>query len=280
MSWSSIAEFESFARAKRARSRLIGAVAGGGFLVMLITSARIGEISPGTLWDGASAAADYIWRMVPSIHASTFGPDVKAWYWGGSTWFSALADTILMAFLSTAIGVVVGAPLSFVASRNLTNGWVYFVVRRTLELIRTVPSLVYAMAFVLAFGLGATAGVLAIALHSASSLGKLFSEVNEAASDRTFEAVRSAGGGWLSVVRFALLPEVAPSYVSYTLLRLEKNIRSATIIGLVGAGGIGQELFVAIRSFQYQDVSAIVLLIIITVIVVDMVCDRIRQSFT
>jgi phosphonate transport system permease protein len=280
MSWSSAAEFETFAKAKRSRRLFVAAAASASFFVLLTISARVGELSLSALLDGTSAAADYIWRMVPSIHVATAGEDVRAWYWGAGRWLSALADTILMAFLSTAIAVAVGAPLSFVASRNLTNGWVYFVVRRTLELIRTVPSLVYAMAFVLAFGLGATAGVLAIALHSASSLGKLFSEVNEAANDKTFEAVRSTGGGWFSVIRFGLLPEVAPSYVSYILLRLEKNIRSATIIGLVGAGGIGQELFVAIRSFQYQDVSAIVLLIIMTVIIVDIVCDHLRKSFT
>jgi phosphonate transport system permease protein len=280
MSWSSLVEFETVTRSKRARELVSVTAAAVVFIALLAVSARIGEVSPQALLDGSSAAADYIGRMMPSLHLNTVGSDLRTWYWSAGTWLNALSDTVLIAFLSTVIGFVIGAPLSFVASRNLTSGWAYFAVRRSLELIRTVPSLVYAMAFVLAFGLGATAGVLAVALHSASSLGKLFSEVNETADSKTFEAVQSAGGGWLSVVRFALLPQVAPAYVSYTLLRFEKNIRSATVIGLVGAGGIGQELFVAIRSFQYQDVSAIVLMIICTVTVVDMTCDHARRLFT
>lgn len=261
-------------RRRRAGLRTVAAVA---FCGCFVLAARLGEVSPSTLAGGLHEAGDYARRMLPEIRPATFGADVAGWYWGWRTWLGALFDTVLIALVSTTLGVAAAVPLGLLASRKLTGGWLCVVVRRSLELVRTVPILVYALAFVLAFGLGSTAGVLAIALHSSSSLGKLFSEVNETVSDKPIEALRSAGGGWAALVRFGVLPQVTLSYVSYVLLRFEKNVRSATVIGFVGAGGIGQELFVAIRSFQYQDVSAIALMIIGSVVLTDLACERLRR---
>jgi phosphonate transport system permease protein len=132
-----------------------------------------------------------------------------------------------------------------------------------------VPGIVFALIFVMAFGLGPMAGVLAIALHTTGALGKLFSEVVENADMRPVEGIRSTGASWLSSMRFAVLPQVIAGYASYTLLRFEINVREASVMGFVGAGGIGQELLVAIRKFYYSDVSAILVMIVVTVFLID-----------
>jgi phosphonate transport system permease protein len=156
---------------------------------------------------------------------------------------------------------------------------VYFLFRRTLEVARAVPELVYALIFVFAFGLGPLPGVLAIAIHTAGALGKLFSEVNENIDSSSVEGVRAAGGNWFQVIRFAVLPQVLPNFASYALLRFEINVRAAAIIGFVGAGGIGQELFFVIRQFIYADVSAIVLMIIVSVCLIDITCEKLRHRW-
>src|SRR6185436_19181647 len=150
------------------------------------------------------------------------------------------------------------------------------VIRRLLEFARTVPGIVFALIFVIAFGLGPMAGVLAIAVHSAGALGKLFSEIVENADMKPVEGVRSTGASWLSCMRFGVLPQVSAGFASYTLLRFEINVREASVMGFVGAGGIGQELLVAVRKFYYYDVSAILLLIIVTVFLIDIGTGWIR----
>ena len=138
-----------------------------------------------------------------------------------------------------------------------------------MEFCRTVPDIVFALIFVIAFGLGPMAGVLAIMIHSVGALGKLYSEIVENIDMKPVEGVRSTGASWLSCIRFAVVPQVAAGFASYTLLRFEINVRGASVMGFVGAGGIGQELVVAIRKFYYSDVSAILLMIIVTVFVID-----------
>jgi phosphonate transport system permease protein len=151
------------------------------------------------------------------------------------------------------------------------------VVRRVLELLRTVPDLVFAMLFVVAFGLGPLPGVLALALHSAGTLGKLFTEMVESIDLRPIEGIRASGGSWLSQVRFGALPQVLSNFASYALLRLEINVRGAAVIGFVGAGGIGEDLLIAIRKFYYQDVSAMLVLIVICVMLLDMISEQLRH---
>lgn len=145
------------------------------------------------------------------------------------------------------------------------------------EFCRTVPELVFALLFVAAFGLGPLAGILAIALHTFGALGKLFTEVIENIDLNPVESIRSCGGRFAAIVRFGALPQVLPNLASYALLRFEINVRASSIIGFVGAGGIGQDLFVAIRKFYYTDVSAILVLIILTVALIDLVTERIRH---
>src|SRR6202040_1338037 len=136
---------------------------------------------------------------------------------------------------------------------------------------------VFALIFVAAFGLGALPGVLAMTLHTSGALGKLFTEVVENIDMGPVEGVAQAGGSWLAQVRFAVTPQVLSNLVSYTLLRFEVNVRGATVIGFVGAGGIGQDLITAIRKFYYSDVSAMLLMIIAGVMVIDMLPPRLRH---
>ena len=133
-----------------------------------------------------------------------------------------------------------------------------------------------AMIFVFSFGLGPLPGVLAIAVHSMGALGKLFAEINDNVDLRPVEGVRAAGANWYQMLRYAVVPQVLPGFLSYTLLRFEINVRAASVIGFVGAGGIGQELMFVIRQFVYTDISAIVLLLIVLVALIDMGCEQLR----
>jgi phosphonate transport system permease protein len=153
-------------------------------------------------------------------------------------------------------------------------------VRRGLEALRTVPEIVYALIFVWAFGVGALAGILAIMVHTIGAMGKLFSEVIENADMRPWDAVRAAGGTWVHGCRFAILPQVAPNLISYALLRFEINVRGASVIGFVGAGGIGQEIYTVIASNYYEEISAIVLMVILTVTMIDLLSERLRLRIT
>ncbi len=152
----------------------------------------------------------------------------------------------------------------------------HFIFRRVLELFRSVPDIVYALILVWTFGVGPLAGILAIALHTVGALGKLFAEVVENADMRPWEAVRAAGGIWAHAVRFAILPQVLPNFLSYVLLRFEINVRGATVIGFVGAGGIGQELYSVISFNYYQEIGAVIVLIILAVSLIDLTSERLR----
>jgi phosphonate transport system permease protein len=174
--------------------------------------------------------------------------------------------------------VLIAVYLSFLAAANLcTVKWLVFTVRRFLEFCRTVPEIVFALIFIVAFGLGPVPGVLAIAIHTIGAMGKLFSEVNENASLKPVEGIVSTGGGWHAGMIFGILPQVLPNYISYALLRFEINIRGAAVMGFVGAGGIGQELVTAIRQFYYADISAILIMIIATVMIVDILTEKLRH---
>jgi phosphonate transport system permease protein len=183
-----------------------------------------------------------------------------------------------MAWLATLMGSVGALLLCFFASRNLTPDKLsYSVVKRLFEFCRTVPDLVFALIFVFAFGLGPLPGILAIAIHSFGANGKLFADANENVDMRPVDGLRAAGANWAQAMRYGVLPQVLPNYASYALWRFELNVRSATVMGFVGAGGIGIELIVAVRSLYYEDISAILILIVATVSLVDILCERLRH---
>jgi len=222
---------------------------------------------------------NYIKKTIPSIRAEHMGYDVLTWYHKGGIWLGGMLDSILVAYLATLLSTVAAFFLSFPASRNLMkNSVIYFIVRRYLDFCRGVPELVWALIFLVAYNIGPLPGIMAIFMHSTGSLGKLFSEVNENINMEDIEGIRSTGGNWFQCIRYGVVPQVLPNFTSYTLLRLEINIRASTILGFVGAGGIGHELLLAIRQFHYTDVSAICLIIILVVMILDYFCEKIRSK--
>jgi phosphonate transport system permease protein len=273
-----LSTFEDRYRSARTVKRVWTGIYGALFLAALTGSVIVSDFNLADLMVGLPKAWNYISGTFPSLTLSNLLGDITDWYWGINYWLRLLVETILMGFVGTALGGIVALFLCFCASRNLVeNTAIYFVSRRLLEFFRTVPELVFALIFVYAFGLGPFAGVLAIAVHTAGSLGKLFAEVNENVDPRPIEGVKSAGGTWPMIMRLAVVPQALPNYASYALLRFEINVRGASALGIVGAGGIGQDLYVAIRQFEYTDISAIMLLLIVTTSIIDMVCETIRH---
>jgi phosphonate transport system permease protein len=201
------------------------------------------------------------------------------WYWDLDKWLGSLLNTLLMAWLATVLGTALGGVFSFFAARNLARRYLtYWVTRRALEIARTVPDIVWALLFVIAFGIGPVAGILAITVHTVGAQGKLFAEVNENISPLPIDGIRAAGGTWFEEIRFAVLPQVLPNYMSYTFWRLELNVRSATIVGFVGAGGIGHDLFTSIQLLYFADAGAILLIIVATIMLIDMLSEAFRHS--
>ena len=260
---------EAYRRAV-ARKRLRLALAAAVFVVALAVAAVGAEVNLRTLFTYFGNFVSYFDRILRLDSGARVWTDFGEWFWGWHKWLRMLGETILASYVGTLIGTVWAFVLNFFAAENTSPvQWLRFIVRRLLEFARTVPSIVFALIFVIAFGLGPMAGVLAIAIHSTGALGKQFSEVVENADMRPVEGVQSTGASWISCMRFAILPQVIAGYASYALLRFEINVREASVMGFVGAGGIGQELVVAIRKFYYSDVSAILLMIVVTVFCID-----------
>lgn len=261
-------------RARRVQTLLFGA------LLVLATAGSlvVGEVSPRNLVEGLPGLVDYVRGTLPTLRPATLGADLAEWYWGLGRWLVMLADTVLIAVMGTLLGAAAALLLCFPASATLApSRLLHFAARRAMEVARTVPELVWALIFVYAFGLGALPGVLAIAVHSMGSLGKLFSEVNDNVERGPLDGVRAAGGSWAQVMRYGVLPQVVPAFLSHGLLRFEINVRASSVVGFVGAGGIGQELYLVVRQFIYVDISAIVLLLVATVALIDIACERIRH---
>ncbi len=264
-------------RAAVARRRL-GSAAGLAALVVLVAvSARTAEIDPRTFWAKLGGFTSYFDRLGTLDSGARVWTDPAEWFWGLGKWSLLLGQTLLMGYVGTLWGAGFAFVLCFLASRTTCRSApLRFAALRFLEFCRTVPVLVFALVFVVAFGLGALPGVLALAVHTAGALGKLFTEVVENADGRPAEGVRASGGNAVAAIRFGVLPQVLASFASYALLRFEINVREATVMGFVGAGGIGEELLIAIRRFYYSDVSAILVLIILTVFALDMATERLR----
>jgi phosphonate transport system permease protein len=260
---------EAYAKAV-ARKRLRLALTSAILFAALVVAAIGAEVNLRTLFTYFGNFISYFDRIMTLEDHTRVWTNPAEWFWGWRKWLKMLAETILISYVGTLIGAVLAFALNFFAAQNTSPGpWLRFAVRRLLEFARTVPGIVFALIFVIAFGLGPMAGVLAIAIHSTGALGKLFSEIVENADMKPVEGVRSTGASWLSCMRFAVLPQVTAGYASYALLRFEINVREASVMGFVGAGGIGQELVVAIRKFYYSDVSAILIMIVVTVFIID-----------
>jgi phosphonate transport system permease protein len=236
------------------------------------------EVSPSAFVDKIGNFTGYFGRILHLDSGAFVLTDTTEWFWGLRRWSRLLLETLLIAYVGTFTGFVFGFIGCFLCSANLVpSAAIRFFVRRFLEICRTVPDIVFALIFVVAFGLGPLAGVLAITIHTSGALGKLYSEVVESIDMSPVEGIGATGGTWFERVRFGVLPQVLSNFVSYALLRLEVNVRGAAVMGFVGAGGIGEELIVAIRKFYYSDVSAILVMLIACVMVIDLVSERLRH---
>ncbi|MCL2714215.1 MAG: phosphonate ABC transporter, permease protein PhnE [Alphaproteobacteria bacterium] len=272
-----LAELHALYRRSAARRRL--ALAGGLtlFTAMLLIAAVGAEVNLTTLYRHFGNFVSYFVRILRLDTGAFVWTDPGEWFWGWRKWLLLLGETLLISYVGTLIGTAFAFALNFLAAKNTApSAGLRFLVRRVLEFARTVPSIVFALIFVIAFGLGPRAGVLAIAIHSAGALGKLFAEIVENVDMKPVEGIRSTGANWMSCMRFAVLPQVIAGYASYALLRFEINVREASVMGFVGAGGIGMELVVAIRKFYYADVSAILVTIIVTVFAIDIATGWLR----
>jgi phosphonate transport system permease protein len=282
---------------RRAKQRITAGYAGI-FAAILVLSVWWTGFSLAELLNGFPQLGGYIVKMfttsagpgsserIPIVTLSHFFGDADTkqslayWFFNFRRFFDLIVETVLMAILATLMGFTLAFALSFPASRNLVHSaWIVWVCRRVMEVLRSIPDLVFALFFVFCYGIGPIAGILAMGLHTAGALGKLFSELNENASTRPIEGMNAVGADWFKMLRYAVVPQVLPGFISYTLLRFEINIRSSAIIGVVGAGGIGSEIKKVINFNQYEDVSAVIIMVVVLVILMDMISGQIRHRF-
>ena len=274
-------------RSKRAMNVLFVAL----FVAALAASIYVSRFYPDRLASGVPRIFEYFGTIMPNLELDKLflprGENGRAvpgsivfWYSDFWTYARLIFETILMALTATIIGAAAAFVLCFPAARNLApNTPIYWLSRRFMEICRGVPEILYALILVFAVGIGPLAGVIAIAIHSAGALGKLFSEVNENASMRPVEGVRGVGGSWFEEMRYGVVPQVLPNFASYTLLRFEINVRASSIVGFVGAGGIGQELNRVISLYSDDRVVAVLLMIVVLVTVIDLASERLRLHF-
>jgi phosphonate transport system permease protein len=227
------------------------------------------EIDTARLLSGVGRLLDFVVLMIPP--APTQGASLAGV-------LRALAETLAIAFLGTLLAAIIAFPIGFLAARNATvNQALRFVTRRGLDGLRGIDALIWALIWVSVVGLGPFAGVLAIMMNDIGTFGKLYSEAIEAADRKPQEGVVASGGSGVQRVRFGIIPEVLPVIAGQTLYFFESNVRSSTIIGIVGAGGVGLVLAEMIRTLEWQAVSMIILLILVMVAVIDLVSGRLRR---
>jgi len=234
-------------------------------LAILILSFRQSEINFAELFGGSRNMSDYI--------ASYFPPDFTDWEY----YLEETLITISMAIWGTLLAVIAGVPLALLASDNICPFWIVQPVRRLLDAMRAINELVFALIFIVAVGFGPFAGVMALFIHTAGTLGKLFSEAVEAIDPGPVEGIRATGASPYQEVLFGVIPQVLPLWVSFTLYRFESNVRSASVIGLIGAGGIGFALSQSFRTFEYQKVCAILIILIVAVGIIDYTTAKLRN---
>ncbi|MGE0850136.1 MAG: phosphonate ABC transporter, permease protein PhnE [Hyphomicrobiaceae bacterium] len=214
------------------------------------------------------------WRNMAEFTSGFLRPDFSDW----TAYAAEMVETVQIAVWGTALAVIFAIPLAILSSANVCPQWIVQPVRRLMDASRAINEIVFALLFVVAVGLGPLAGVLALAVHNIGIIAKLFSEAVEAIDPRPVEGIRATGATGLQEVIFGIVPQVMPLWSSFTLYRFETNVRSATVLGIVGAGGIGHSLYENIRSFHYSETAAIVIIVVVTVMLIDLVSARIRKA--
>lgn len=204
-----------------------------------------------------------------------FPPDFHNW----PTYMEEMWVTIQVAIWGTALAILCAVPFGILCSANVVPWWVYQPMRRLMDAARAINEMVFAMLFVVAVGLGPFAGVLALWVHTTGILAKLFSEAVEAIDPRPVEGIRATGASAIAEVVYGIIPQVLPLWISYSLYRFESNVRSATVLGIVGAGGIGMMLWEYVRGFYYAETAAVLIIIVLSVTLIDLASAQLRKIF-
>jgi phosphonate transport system permease protein len=250
------------------RARAIAIAIGATMVAIYIAALAYFDVPWGRLVPGFRQLVWFVGAMIP--------PDPGGHFW---TYLDALGETLAISLLGTLLGALFALPLGILAARNVVAAALLRLpIKRFFDAVRGIDTLIWALIWINVVGLGPFAGVLAIATSDFGALGKLFAEIIESADAKEQEGVRAAGGRRLAEVRFGLLPQVAPVIAGQILYYIESNTRSATIIGVVGAGGIGLHLSEQIRVLEWRQVSFLILLILIAVAAIDFVSGRLRAA--
>jgi phosphonate transport system permease protein len=227
-------------------------------------------------WHGAEIRPLALWTdggNLLTLAGDFFPPDFSDW----RLYLGEMLTTLQIALWGTAAAVFWAVPLGIMSSENVAPWWICQPVRRLMDACRAINEMVFAMLFVVTVGLGPFAGVLALGVHTTGVLAKLFSEAVEAIDPHPVEGIRATGAGWLAEICFGILPQVFPLWISFTLYRFESNVRSATVVGMVGAGGIGVLLWEVIRGFLFRETCAIMIIVVGAVTIFDILSQRLRK---
>lgn len=237
-------------------------------LIALMWSWEGADMRPMALYNDAANMATFIDGFFP--------PDFYDW----PTVLREMVITIQIAIWGTALSILCAIPFGILSSENMVPWWIWQPVRRLMDAFRAINEIVFAMLFVVAVGLGPFAGVLALWIHTTGVLAKLFSEAVEAIDPQPVEGIKATGADKIQQVIFGVIPQVMPLWISYSLYRFESNVRSATVLGIVGAGGIGMILWEQIRGFNYAGTAATMIVIIVSVTLIDVLSQRLRKMVT
>lgn len=232
----------------------------------------------GWAWKGAEIRPLDLVRDAGNITtylSDFFPPDFRDW----RIYLGEMLVTLHIAVWGTLLAVLAAVPLGLAASANVAPAWIHQPVRRLMDACRAINEMVFALLFIVAVGLGPFAGVLALFVHTTGTLAKLFSEAVEAIDPRPVEGIRATGAHPLVEVVYGVIPQVLPLWLSFTLYRFESNVRSASVVGMVGAGGIGVVLFEVIRGFQYAQTCAVLIILVVSVSLIDLLSARLRKRF-
>ncbi|CAI0934696.1 Phosphate-import permease protein phnE [Serratia proteamaculans] len=268
-------------RSKQKRETLIWSL---GLVVLYLGAGNIAEFNLHTVWLSIPHFFDYLAETIPTLHWRLLFADGHTEgsfaYWGYrlNIQLPLIWETLQLALAATILSVLVAGVLAFLAANNTHSpATLRLTIRTLVAFLRTMPELAWAVMFVMAFGIGAIPGFLALALHTIGSLTKLFYESIETASNKPVRGLMACGATPLQRMRFGMWPQVKPVFLSYSFMRLEINFRQSTILGLVGAGGIGQELMTNIKLDRYDQVSMTLLLIILVVSLLDYTSGELRK---
>jgi len=233
--------------------------------ILLVASWEGAEMNPVMLFSDAGNMAMFAEGFFP--------PDFTNW----PEYLDDMWITVQIAIWGTILAVIFSIPFGIMSAENIVPWWIYQPVRRLMDAARAINEMVFAMLFVVAVGLGPFAGVMALFVHTTGILAKLFSEAVEAIDPQPVEGIRATGATRIQEIVFGVIPQVLPLWISYSLYRFESNVRSATVLGIVGAGGIGQPLYEMIRGFYYHETAAIMIIIIISVSLLDIISQQLRK---